>query len=325
MKATLHKIARGVIAALPLVLAGPAQADEWPSKPLRLVVPNAAGGGLDAMGRLLASKMTESLGQPVIVDNKPGASTIIGTDAVAKSAPDGYTFGLVTDSHTINPSFVPKLPFDPVKDFAPITKVVDGYYVLVVNPKLHMKTARDFVAAAKAQPGKMSYGSAGSGSPHHLTMEWLKSMAGIDIIHVPYKGVAPAVGDAIAGHVDAVFSGPPTALPHAASGRLTALAITSPKRLAYAPGLPTMAESGYPEFVASFWYGLLAPAGTPHEIVLRLNADVRKVLAQPDVKEKLKTLGLEAAPMTPEEFAAFMKKDAANYAQIIKTSGAKPD
>jgi tripartite-type tricarboxylate transporter receptor subunit TctC len=307
-----------------LAFSGMAAAQQWPARPIRFIVPNAAGGGLDIVARLIGAKVSEALGQPVVVDNKPGASTIIGTELVAKSAPDGYTVGLITDSHSINPNFVEKLPFDPVKDFTAVTQIIDGYYVLVTHPSRNFKTAGDFINAAKAKPGTMSYGSAGLGSPHHLTMEWLKTITKMDITHVPYKGVAPAISDAIAGHVDAVFSGPPTALPHAASGKLIALAVTSPKRLSYAPNIPTMAESGYPEFVASFWYGLIGPAGLPRDIVLRLNQEVQRAMTHADVRERLTALGVEPVEkQTPEAFAAFMRKDADKYRTIIKTSGAK--
>lgn len=314
-----------ILAAFAVLLhAGAAAAQSWPARPIRFVVPNAPGGGLDIVARLIGAKVSAALGQPVVVDNKPGASTIIGTELVAKSAPDGYTVGLITDSHSINPNFVAKLPFDPVKDFTPITQILDGYYVLVSHPARNFKNVGDFIAAAKAQPGKFSYGSAGLGSPHHLTMEWLRTMTKIDITHVPYKGVAPAVTDTIAGHVDVLFSGAPTALPHAATGKLTALAVTSPKRLSYAPNIPTIVESGYPEFVASFWYGLIGPAGMPKDVVLRLNQEVERALTHADVRERFTALGVEPVQkQTPEEFAEFMRKDAIKYTTIIKTSGAK--
>jgi tripartite-type tricarboxylate transporter receptor subunit TctC len=309
---------------LVLLHGGAAIGQPWPARPIRFIVPNAPGGGLDIVARLVGAKVSEALGQPVIIDNKPGASTIIGTELVAKAASDGYTVGLITDSHSINPNFVAKLPFDSVKDFTPITQILDGYYVLIAHPSLQWKSAGDFIAAAKANPGKFSYGSAGSGSPHHLTMEWLKTITKIDVTHVPYKGIAPAVADALAGHISAVFSGPPTALPHSASGKLVALAVTSPRRLSYAPSIPTMVESGYPEFVASFWYGLIGPAGMPREIVLRLNREVQRAATHIDVRERFTTLGVEAVlQQTPEEFAQFMQKDAAKYRTIIHTSGAK--
>jgi tripartite-type tricarboxylate transporter receptor subunit TctC len=294
----------------------------YPNKPIRLVVPNAAGGGLDIVARVVGARLAEQLAQPVIVDNKPGASTIIGTDLVTKSAPDGYTIGLITDSHSINPNFVPKLPFDSVKDITPITQILDGYYALAVWPGLNIKTPAELVALAKTKP--LSYGSAGNGSPHHLTFEWFKSITKMDIVHVPYKGVGPAVADTMAGHVQAVFSGLPTALPHVPTGKLTVLAVTSPKRLSFAPNIPTMAESGYPEFIAAFWYGMIGPAGMPRDIVLRLNRETQRALTSPEVRERFNTLGVEPVlKQTPEEFAAFMAKDAGRYTSIIKTSGAK--
>ena len=319
-------VVRSIFVVFIVALAGPIGAQTFPSKSIRLVVPNAAGGGLDIVGRLLAAKMTDGLGQAVVVDNKPGASTIIGTELVAKAPPDGHTIGLVTDSHSINPNFVAKLPFDSLRDFEPITQLLDGYYVLVANPGANVKTVAELIAAARAQNGKFSYASAGLGSPHHLTMEWLRTLARVEMNHVPYKGVAPAVADVISGHVNALFSGPPTALPHVATGKLVGVAVTSPKRLSYAPTIPTVAESGFPEFIASFWYGLLAPAGTPKDVVLRLNREVLRVLALPDVRERLAVLGLEAVQsMTPEAFVVFLKADAEKYTKIIKASGAKAE
>jgi len=315
---------KSILAALLAVASCAAVAQSYPNRPIRLVVPNAAGGGLDIVGRVVGQRLAEQLGQPVIVDNKPGASTIIGTELVAKSAPDGYTIGLITDSHSINPNFVPKMPFDSVKDITPITQLLDGYYALAAWPGLNVKTPAELVAAAKAKP--LSYGSAGNGSPHHLTFEWFKSITKMDIVHVPYKGVGPAISDTMAGHVQAVFSGLPTALPHAPTGKLAVLAVTSPKRLSYAPNIPTMAESGYPEFIASFWYGMIGPAGLPRDVVMRLNQETQRALASPEVRERFTTLGVEPVlKQTPEEFAAFMRKDAGRYTTIIKTSGAKGD
>ena len=313
---------RALVLLASLFVSAAALAQAYPSRPIRLVVPNAAGGGLDIVARVVGQRLAQQLGQPVVVDNKPGASTIIGTELVVKSAPDGYTVGLVTDSHSINPNFVQKMPFDSVKDITPITQLLDGYYALAVWPGLNVKTPKELVAAAKSK--QLSYGSAGNGSPHHLTFEWFKSMTKMDIVHVPYKGVGPAIADTMAGHVQAAFSGMPTALPHAATGKLSVLAVSSPKRLSYAPDIPTMIESGYPEFVASFWYGMIGPAGMPRDVVLRLNRETQRALTSPEVRERFTTLGVEPVlQQTPEEFATFLRKDAAKYAEIVKTSGAK--
>ncbi|MEO8754229.1 MAG: tripartite tricarboxylate transporter substrate binding protein [Casimicrobiaceae bacterium] len=314
---------RGFVACLLLLLTGGALAQAWPSKPIRFIVPYPPGGGTDIVARLIAPRMAEALGQPVIVDNRPGASTIIGTDAVAKAAPDGYTFGLITDSHAINPNFQATLPYDSVKDFAPISQVVFVPFVLIANPALQIKSVHDLIAAAKANPGKLNYASAGNGSPHYLAMEWFKSQAGVNLNHIPYKGVAAGVADVMAGHVDVMFTGMSSGLPPMKAGKLTGLAVSSPQRQPSAPEIPTVAESGVPGFDFVTWYGLVAPAGTPKEIVARLSREVGRALAVPEVRAQLVTLGVEAAPSTPEEFAAFLHKQAGTWTQIIKVTGAK--
>ena len=297
----------------------------YPNKPIRFIVPYPAGGGTDIVARLLAQKMTQSMGQPVLVENKPGASTLIGTEMLAKAAPDGYTLGLITDSHAINPSFFPKLPFDSVKDFSPVSQLVFVPLVMVAHPSLNVKTLPELIAAAKAKPGKINYASIGNGTPHNLSMEWVKSLAGIDMTHVPYKGVAPALTDLVAGQVDVMFTGSSSALPYVKAGRLNALAVSSAKRLDSFPDTPSVAEAALSEFDFMTWYGSAVPAGTPKEITQRLSREIGLALSQPDVKERLASLGVVGAPSSPDEFAAFMRKETAALARLVKLTGVKSE
>jgi len=297
----------------------------YPNKPIRFIVPYPAGGGTDIVARMLAQKMTQSMGQPVLVENKPGASTLIGTEMLAKAAPDGYTLGLITDSHAINPSFFPKLPYDSVKDFSPVSQLVFVPLVMVAHPSLNVKTLPELIAAAKAKPGKINYASIGNGTPHNLSMEWVKSLAGIDMAHVPYKGVAPALTDLVAGQVDVMFTGSSSALPYVKAGRLHALAVSSAKRLDSFPDTPSVAEAALPEFDFMTWYGSAVPAGTPKEITQRLSREIALALAQPDVKERLAALGVVGAPSSPDEFAAFMRKETASLARLVKLTGVKAE
>jgi tripartite-type tricarboxylate transporter receptor subunit TctC len=297
----------------------------YPNKPIRFIVPYPAGGGTDIVARLLAQKMTQSMGQPVLVENKPGASTLIGTEMLAKAAPDGYTLGLITDSHAINPSFFPKLPYDSVKDFSPVSQLVFVPLVMVAHPSLNVKTLPELIAAAKAKPGKINYASIGNGTPHNLSMEWVKSLAGIDMTHVPYKGVAPALTDLVAGQVDVMFTGSSSALPYVKAGRLNALAVSSAKRLESFPDTPSVAEAALSEFDFMTWYGSAVPAGTPKEITQRLSREISLALSQPDVKERLASLGVVGAPSSPDEFAAFMRKETAALARLVKLTGVKSE
>lgn len=297
----------------------------YPNKPIRFIVPYPAGGGTDIVARLLAQKMTQSMGQPVLVENKPGASTLIGTEMLAKAAPDGYTLGLITDSHAINPSFFPKLPYDSVKDFSPVSQLVFVPLVMVAHPSLNVKTLPELIAAAKAKPGKINYASIGNGTPHNLSMEWVKSLAGIEMTHVPYKGVAPALTDLVAGQVDVMFTGSSSALPYVKAGRLNALAVSSAKRLDSFPDTPSVAEAALPEFYFMTWYGSAVPAGTPKEITQRLSREIGLALSQPDVKERLVSLGVVGAPSNPDEFAAFMRKETAALARLVKLTGVKAE
>ena len=327
MKLPTHGIIRRSMLAIlgafaGLVCAPAALAQGYPNKPIRFIVPYPPGGGTDVVARMLATKMSQSMGQSVVIDNKPGASTLLGTDMLAKAPPDGYTIGLYT---TFDPIFFPKLPFDPVKDFEPVTQLVAVPLVLVARPSLNVKTVSELVALAKANPGKINYASIGNGTPHQISMEWLKSMAKIYMTHIPYKGVAPALSDLVAGQVDIMFTGTSTAGPYVKAGRLVALGVSSARRQPSFPDTPSIAEAGFPQFDFMTWYGLAAPAGTPPEIVMRINQEVAAALNQPDIKEKLAGLGLVGTPTSPSEFAAFFKAESQKLSGIIKASGLKPE
>lgn len=305
-----------------LVSTTEAIAQAWPSRPIRFIVPYPPGGGTDVVARMIAPHMAQGLGQSVVIDNKPGASTVLGTDMLSKAPADGYTIGLYT---TFDPVFFPKLPFDPFKDFEPITQLVALPLVLIARPSLGVNTLADLVALAKARPGKLNYASIGNGTPHQICMEWLKHMTGMSMAHIPYKGVAPAVLDVMAGQVDVMFTGTSSAAPQVKAGKLVALAVSSAKRQSALPNTPSVAESGYPDFDFVTWYGLAAPAGTPRDVVMRINKEVTAALLQGDVQDKLLGLGVVAAPSSPAEFAAFVRAEGQKLNHIIKISGVKPE
>ena len=310
-------------AAATLFALSPAQAQGWPSKPLRLVMPYPPGGGGDLVVRPLVDKLNQALGQTVVVDYKPGANTIIGTEITAKAAPDGYTIGFITDSHSINPVFRKNLPYDSLNDFAPITTLVTVPMVLVTHPSVPVKTLQELVAYAKANPGKLAYGSLGFGGPHYLAMEWFKLVAGIDLLHIPYQGSAPALAANVGGQIQLMFVGASTGLQYGRDGRLNVIASSPSARLPASPNLPSIAESGYREFDFSTWYGLVAPAKTPADIVARLNQEVARALRAPDMQQRFAALGLIPLPMTPEEFSAKLRRDAEHYARMVKLTGAR--
>ncbi len=310
-------------AAATLFALSPAQAQGWPSKPLRLVMPYPPGGGGDLVVRPLVDKLNQALGQTVVVDYKPGANTIIGTEITAKAAPDGYTIGFITDSHSINPVFRKNLPYDSLNDFTPITTLVTVPMVLVTHPSVPVKTLQELVAYAKANPGKLAYGSLGFGGPHYLAMEWFKLVAGIDLLHIPYQGSAPALAANVGGQIQLMFVGASTGLQYGRDGRLNVIASSPSARLPASPNLPSIAESGYREFDFSTWYGLVAPAKTPADIVARLNQEVARALRAPDMQQRFAALGLIPLPMTPEEFSAKLRRDAEHYARMVKLTGAR--
>jgi tripartite-type tricarboxylate transporter receptor subunit TctC len=312
----------GLFAAMPLLATG----QSYPSKPIRLVVPFPAGGTTDLLARAMAQKLSEALGQQVVVDNRPGAGGNIGSDIVAKSAPDGYTLLMGTvGTHAINVSLYTKMPYDAVKDFVPIVLVAGVPNVLVVHPTLPVKTVADLIKLAKEHPGSINFASSGNGTSIHLSGELFKSLTGVQMAHVPYKGSAPALTDLIGGQVQIMFDNLPSALPHIKAGKLRAIAVTSTKRAPALPDLPTIAESGVPGFEASSWFGMLAPAGTPREIVLRINAEVNKALQAGDMKEKLLAQGAEAVGNSPEFFVEYIRSETTKWAKVVKDSGAKVD
>ena len=312
-------------AALASDLAGAQSSTNYPNRPLRFIVPYAAGGNGDIVSRIIAQKLTTQLGQQVVIDNRAGAGGNIGAELAARAAPDGYTLMLGTNTHAINMSLYAKPGYDLQRDFALVTLATSAPMVLIVHPSLPAQTVKEFIALAKANPNKLNYATGGSGSSAHVITELFKSMAGVQLTHVAYKGVAQATTDLIAGQIQMSFNSTATALAHMQTGRVRALAISSAARSAVAPGLPSIAESGLPGFDASIWQGVLMPARTPQQIVARFNRELVGALNASDVKEQLRVQGLDTLPSTPEQFAAFIKVEIAKWAQVIKVSGAKVD
>ena len=314
------KLARIILAALAAFLAAPlAVAQSYPSKPIRLVVPYPAGGGTDFFARAVGAQLSTQLGQQVVVENRPGAATIIGTEAVAKSPADGYTI-LLGDTATfaVNASLYKKLPYDPFKDLAPVTLTGRFALLLVVNPtKLPANSVKDLVESAKKSPGKIDYASPGPGSPHHLAMEMFKQRSGTQFTHVPYKGAGPAIQDLLGGQVPLMFLDLAAGAPQVKAGKLKALAVASDKRIASLPELPTVGESGYAGFEAWAWQAFAVPAGTPKDVVARLNTEYRKAIAVPELRQKLVEAGIDLIPSTPEEATAYFRAESAKWAQVI--------
>jgi tripartite-type tricarboxylate transporter receptor subunit TctC len=313
------------LAALVLSLgAFGAQAQTYPSKPIKIVVGFAPGGGSDFAARVIAQQLTERMKNQVIVENKPGAGSLIGAEYVIKSAPDGYTLLLTPASYTVNPS-VYKLSFDPLNDITPIAQISKGPYVVAVHPSVPAKTLKELVAYAKANPGKLSYASSGNGAHIHVATEYFLYTAGINIVHVPYKGTGPALNDTVGGQVQMIFGSVASALQYVKSGRLRPLAVTTPKRIAAAPDVPTVSESGYPGWEVTNWHGLVGPKGLPKDILQRLNKEVNGSVHSDEVKKVLSSDGLEPAGGTPEEFAALLKAEVARWAQVVKRANIKID
>ncbi|MBM3359616.1 MAG: tripartite tricarboxylate transporter substrate binding protein [Betaproteobacteria bacterium] len=297
----------------------------YPNKTIRMIVPFPAGGPTDIVARTVAQKMTDSMGQPVVIDNRGGSGGNIGTEIVARATPDGYTLLMAIVGHVINPYLYSRVPYDPVKDFVPITKTAAATIMLSAHPSLQVKSLKELITAAKARPRQITIGSPGSGTPHHLAAELFKNMAGIDLIHVPYKGAAPAIADLLGGQVNLAIVSLPAAYPHAKAGKIVALGVTSPTRSAVAPEVPTFAEAGLGGYDLENWYGLLAPAGTPRAVIDKLNRETVRSLQLADVKERLNGQGFEIRTSTPEEFAAYIKTELVKWSKIVKASGAKVD
>ncbi|MBE7521143.1 MAG: tripartite tricarboxylate transporter substrate binding protein [Burkholderiales bacterium] len=328
---TLFRTITGAVLAALLTVAAPgaipaAGAQAFPSKPVKLVVPFPPGGSLDNVGRLLAQKLSEEWGQQVVVENKPGAGGNIGADAVAKSPADGYTVVMgALSTHAVNPNLYRTMPYDAARDFAPISNVAITPNVLIVSSKSPVHTLKDLIAYAKANPGKTNFGSGSNGSAGHLAGELFKLESGTDVMHIPYKGGAPALQALLAGDTQFMFDNLANAMAQVKGGTVRPIAVTTAQRSRLAPDLPTMAEAGMPGFDISTWFGLLAPAGTPPEVIAKWNAAVVKALNSPDVREKMLAQGAEPSPTTPAEFAAFIAKEREKYARIVKASGAKVD
>ena len=306
--------------------AGAAAQSAFPAKPIRFVVPFPAGGPLDIVARAIGQELNKSWAQPVIIDNRPGAGGNIGADAVAKAAPDGHTILMgAVSTHAINPTLYSKLPYDPIRDFAPVTLVTSVPNVLVVHPSVPARTVKDLISIARARPGQLNFASGSTGSAGHLAGELFKAMAGVDMVHIPYKGAAPAVVDLLAGHVSLMFDNMSSALPNIKAGRVRAIAVTTLTRSPMLPALPTISESGLRGFDISTWFGVFAPGATPPAIVARLNAEIVRALGTPEMRERLAALGAEPVGNKPEEFAAFIREEIPKYAKVIKASGAKAD
>jgi tripartite-type tricarboxylate transporter receptor subunit TctC len=305
-----------------LTLASTAWAQTYPSHPVRIVIPLSPGGTTDVPGRMVAQKLSETLGQQFFVENKAGAGGTIGSDFVAKSRPDGYTLLLTASPFVISPHVYKNMPYDALKDFAPVIRIATGPYVLVVHPSLGVKSVKELIALAKKEPGKIDFASSGNGGAQHLVTELFMYMAGIKLNHVPYKGSGPAQQDLMSGIVKVSFVGTPIAIPHVKSGRLNALGVSTAKRSPEMPDVPTIAEAGVPGYEATVWIGMLAPAGTPKEIVAKLNGEIGKLVRTEEMKKLLAPTGMEPDPDTPEQFGAYLKGDYDKWGKVVKESGA---
>ena len=316
----------GLAAMVMLGLAGPASAQsDYPNKPVRLIVPFAAGGSADVFGRFIAQRLQESLGQSFIIDNRPGGGSVIGTDAVAKSPPDGYTLLVMSNTHTVNESLIPSKPFVLMRDFVPVAPINASELVLVAKTGLPFTTVAGLIKAAKLRPGNMSYASSGPGTPYHMAGELFKAMAGISIVHIPYKGSSGARTDVLGGQLEMMFDALPTMSEHIRSGKVVALATTGKTRSAVLPDVPTMAEAGVPGYEATIWLGLMAPKGTPSAIVQKLNTELAKITSNPDVRRAWAQQGSTPLTMGVDEFGRFVNADIAKWANIVKISGAKAE
>ncbi len=313
-----------VVLALLGIIAPDVLAQNYPARAIKLVVPSSPGGGTDIVGRLLAQKLSEQLGQQVVVDNRAGAGSIIGNDAVAKSAPDGYTVLMGLSSLAINPSMYAKLPYDALRDFAPVSQVVSSPNILTLHPSVPATTVKALIALAKIRPGSLAFGSAGMGSSPHLSGELFKTLARIDMVHVPFKGSGQSVISQLAGEIAANFPSVPTAMPYVKAGRLRGLGVTTIKRAQALPDVPSIAEAGLPGYEATQWFGLLAPAGTPRLIIDRLYQEAARALRTADMKERMTAEGLEVVGGTPEEFADYIKSETQKWTKVIKAAGIKP-
>ena len=326
-RATLARLTMALLGSSFAFAAAPAaaQASSYPNKPIRIVVPYPPGGFNDTLARTVGAQLQTVWGQPVTVENKPGGGTTIGTDAVAKAAPDGYTLFIMPFAFAVNPSIFKKLPYDPVKDFAPITLAATTPNLLVVGPAVPAKTLAELLTTAKAKGSPLNYASTGVGSSNHLSMEKFKQMAGVDITHVPYKGSGPAVTDLLGGQVGLMFDNIPNVIQHVKAGKLRALAVTSPKRSPHVPDIPTVAEAGVPGYEVSVWFGIAATGGTPQPIIDKLNAEIVKTLNLPEVKEKFSAQGVDVVGSSAAQFSTHLKEQSALWAKVVKDAGVTPE
>jgi len=322
----MRRLTIAVVAMCALLVPGMAAAQSWPTKPIRFILPTSPGGAADLTARSIAEKVSGGLGQPVVVDSKPGAGGNIGVDLAAKSPPDGYTMVLGTIGPiAINPSLYSSLPYDPLKDLIPVTQAVNALNVLVVNADLPVKSVQELIALARSRPGQLNYASTGNGQTDHLAGELFNTLAGVKLVHIPYKGGPAAMVDLLSGNVQVMFATVSTALPHIKAGKIRPLAMTGAKRFSLLPELPTIAEAGLPDYVVNNWYGIFVPTGTSPEIVARLNAEISKALNAPDVKQRLLEAGIEAAPSSSEQFASYVRSETGKWAKVVKDAGAKVD
>jgi tripartite-type tricarboxylate transporter receptor subunit TctC len=316
---------RALVALFVLFFAAAAASQPYPSRSVRIVVPFAVGGSADVYGRFLAARLSENLGQPFVVENRPGGGAVVGTDAVAKSPPDGYTVLIMSNTHTVNETLIPKKPYDLLRDLVPITGLNYQDLLLVIHPSVQAANLREFIALAKANPGKLNYASSGPGTPYHMAGELFKYMAGVDIVHVPHKGSDQARAAVLGHQVDMMFDAISTIVQQARAGKLKALATSGKTRSAVTPDVPTVAEAGVPGYEATIWLGLMAPAGTPQAAVDKLNAEVVKVLNSPEVKENWGKQGAVPMGMKPAEFEKFLREDIQKWAKLVKATGMKVD
>ena len=311
----------GLVVAALAALASPVTAQTWPTKPVKIVVPFGPGGPADVYARIVAQGLTETFKQQFIIENKPGAGALIGTEVVAKAAPDGYTLLMMSNTHTVNETLFAKRPYDLMRDLVPVAPVNSSDLVMVVHPSVPAKTLQEFVALAKAQPGKLSYASSGPGTPYHMAGELFKSMSGTDILHIPHKGSAEARNDVMGGHVQMMFDAVTAMKGSIDAGEVRALATTGLQRSSGMPNLPTVNESGVPGYEATIWLGIMAPKGTPQEIVDKLNAEIGKIIAKPEIRDAWAKQGAVPMTMTPDQFGAYLKQDIDKWAKVIKTAG----
>jgi tripartite-type tricarboxylate transporter receptor subunit TctC len=316
---------RGAATLVLGLLSSASLAQNYPDHPVKVVVPFAVGGSADVYGRFIAAKLSETMGQPFVIENRPGAGAVIGTDAVAKSAPDGYTVLVMSNTHTVNETLIPKKPYDLLRDLAPVTGINSQDLLLVAAPGVKASNLREFIALAKKEPGKLNYASSGPGTPYHLAGELFKHMAGVDIVHVPHKGSDQARTAVLGGQVDMMFDAISTIISHVNAGKLKALGTTGKSRSAVTPNIPTVSEAGLPGYEATIWLGLMAPAATPRPILERLSGAVNKVINAPEVKENWSKQGAVPMGMTPDEFGKFVRDDATKWAKLVKDTGMKVD